>query len=142
MSKTRLSLINIVFSVLSGVCCYSGAVSYMRDGVISWSSIFLLSLLVREIVKTNLSVGNFSIDKTSDAMTFGEKLYARSIKALVLIIWGGYVLLLIYKDGTYMNSKYVLIFISLTLLTLVLDITIYVIRKKNNRFLRNEGHGA
>ena len=126
---------NVYITVLLALSSYTFVYEYLTDGTISWAALLVLLLMLRELVKKRLKVGDMTVTKPYDAMNRREKGFSLTLKALVLMVWMGFMMLVFNDGGAHMNSPYVSIFYGLILMCMVMDVLLYRIRKRNDQFL-------
>lgn len=134
--KILSKLGNIYLTVIMAVASYVFVYAYFINGVISWGSLMVLLMMVRELIKKALKVGDMTVTKPFDEMTPVEKVFALTLKFLIFTIWIGFFLLVFYQNGENMDSPYVAIFYVLIVLCIMMDIALYRIRKRNDQFLK------
>lgn len=140
MFKILSKIGNIYIIMLFAASSYMFVYAYFVKDMFSWVALLLMLLMVREMVKKLLQVGDTTVTKQFDDMTRMEKCFSVLLKSLVFTTWGGFLLLVFYQDGYYLDNPLVSVFYLLIGLCMIMDVLLYRIRKQNSQFLKDDSY--
>ncbi|MDQ0230736.1 hypothetical protein [Metabacillus malikii] len=130
--KKGFSITYLFMIAIAAYCTYGVFYSYLSLDKIMWGAIFGILFCLRYILKDILKVGYVSMTQSSDEITGNQKFLYMLQKAFSFAI---YISPLIIAFSDLIYSKASLVFITIAMITISLDLLLWSMRKNNKDVL-------